>query len=100
MLLKKSLVALKRLGYTIEEAIQLVQKQIRQRCTVRQDFESPLYISDQLRLEKAEVISWLPQVTCSVEQLGISGSPANLGVVLTENSGLASKLQKADYLRK
>ena len=53
MLLKKSLVALKRLGCTIEEATQLVQKQIRQRCTVRQDLESPLYISDRLRPSKS-----------------------------------------------
>ena len=35
-------------------AIQLVVQLIRQRCTVRQDFESPLYISDQLRLRKEQ----------------------------------------------
>ena len=53
-------------------AIQSVVKQIRQRCTVRQDFESLLYISDRLRPKyKAEVISQLPKVRSSEEELGV-----------------------------
>ena len=53
----------------------MVVQQIRQRCTVRQDLESPLYISDQLRLrEQREVISLLPQDTSSAEELRVQGT--------------------------
>ena len=48
--MNKSLVALKRLVQTVEEAIQLILQQIRQKYTLRQDFESPVCASDQLRL--------------------------------------------------
>ena len=67
--MNKSLVALKRLAVTVEVAILLVLQQNRQRCTVRQDFESPLYISDQLRLEKKTSFK-LSQDTSSEEELG------------------------------
>ena len=48
--MNKSLVPLKVLVQTLEVAIWLFKQLIRQRCTVRQDFESPLYTPDQLRL--------------------------------------------------
>ena len=59
--MKKSLVPLKVLAKALEVTIQFVLQQIRQRCTVRQDFESPLYTSDQLRLYKKKTSPLLPR---------------------------------------
>ena len=71
--MNKSLVALKLLFQTVEEAIQLILQQIRQRCTLRQDFESPVCASDQLRLyqrtEKSSPL--LPRATSSAGELGV-----------------------------
>ena len=44
---------MKDLAVTLEVAIQFVKKQIRQKYTLRQDFESPVYTSGQLRLVKS-----------------------------------------------
>ena len=69
--MKKSLVALKRLVQTVEEAIQLILQQIRQRCTLRQDLESPVCASDQLRLSRSRSHLPVAQDTSAEAELGI-----------------------------
>ena len=89
-------------------------QQIRQRCTVRQDFESLLYTSDQLRLRiKLKSSLVLSYATSSAEEIGGTNSRGHFlfrsseygkllkstlvkksvrsTVVLVENSVLASK---------
>ena len=73
--MKKSLVPLKVLAKALEVTIQFVLQQIRQKYTLRQDFESPVCTSDQLRLSnKLKSTLVLSLDTSSAEEQGGTSS--------------------------